>query len=94
MAIGSSLKTSGHDIDLGLVEASALLHDISKMECIGNGRDHAAMGRELLSRHGYPLVADVVGQHGSVVVDAQRPERRLSLGLDQGEAESGVMVLH
>ena len=63
MAIGSSLEARGHEIDLGLVEASALLHDICKIECIGTGKDHALLGRELLSRHGYPLVGDVVGQH-------------------------------
>ena len=63
MAIGSSLWDSGHDIDLSLVEASALLHDICKMECIGTGNDHAFLGCELLCRHGYSRVGDVVGQH-------------------------------
>lgn len=63
LEISTSLVSSGHDIDLRLVEASSLLHDICKMECLGNGKDHALMGKELLHRHGYPSVGDVVGQH-------------------------------
>lgn len=63
LVLGASLVRSGHALDLPLVEMAALLHDISKMECVGTGRDHALMGQELLSMHGYPLVADVVGQH-------------------------------
>ncbi|HPI93740.1 MAG TPA: HDIG domain-containing protein [Deltaproteobacteria bacterium] len=63
LAIGSSLLASNRDIDLRLVGSSALLHDICKMECIGNGGDHALKGMELLCRYGYPRVGDVVGQH-------------------------------
>ncbi len=63
LVLGASLVRRGHALNLSLVEMAALLHDISKMECVGTGRDHALMGQEFLSTHGYPLVADVVGQH-------------------------------
>lgn len=63
VAIGSSLVSSGHDVDVDLIKTSALLHDICKMECIGTGNDHALMGKMLLCRFGYPVVGDVVGQH-------------------------------
>jgi len=63
LVLGASLVRRGSVLDLALVEMAALLHDISKMECVGTGRDHALMGQDFLSAHGYPLVGDVVGQH-------------------------------
>ena len=54
-------------IDINLVRAGALLHDISKMESIKHGGDHAEMGARFLSGLGYHSVAEVVRQH--VVLD-------------------------
>jgi hypothetical protein len=63
LSVGRALRKKGHDIDLGLIEASSLLHDICKMECIESGGDHARMGEEVLRAYGYPRVGEVVGQH-------------------------------
>lgn len=63
LIIGSSLKDAGLAMDLRLVESGSLLHDICKMECIGNGHDHALMGSDVLSSLGYAAAAQVVGQH-------------------------------
>lgn len=63
LAIGKTLVQRGHIIDCELIEASALLHDLCKMECIQNGADHALRAEEVLSGYGYPRVAHVVGQH-------------------------------
>jgi len=66
LAIGNTLAGRGLDVDLALIEASALLHDLCKMECIRSGLDHASRGEEVLRRYGYPRVARVVGQHVSL----------------------------
>ncbi|HOJ15257.1 MAG TPA: HD domain-containing protein [Deltaproteobacteria bacterium] len=63
LALARALRKAGYPVDLGLVEASALLHDICKMDGIATGQDHAGMAEEVLVRAGYPEVACVVGQH-------------------------------
>lgn len=42
--IGNKLKTSGLDVDIPLIEASALLHDIAKTYTIENGGYHTQIG--------------------------------------------------
>ena len=46
-----------------LVQAAALLHDITKTRSFETGENHAATGRELLTERGFQDVARVVGQH-------------------------------
>jgi putative nucleotidyltransferase with HDIG domain len=46
-----------------LVQAAALLHDITKTRSFETGENHAASGRKLLMEKGFPEVARVVGQH-------------------------------
>jgi len=53
-----ALVRSGFSVNLELVRAGALLHDVAK------GRpDHAAVGAEILRSMDYPQVATVVGAH-------------------------------
>ena len=63
VAITYRLVGAGKHIDVNLVDRAALLHDISKMDSIIRGGDHALMGERLLMEHGYPLVGSIVGQH-------------------------------
>ena len=63
LVIGSRLNTSGHEIDLYLVDRASLLHDICKMECIGTLKDHALTAKELLCAEGFHRVGEVVAQH-------------------------------
>lgn len=60
-------RGQGAAIDVPLTVAAALLHDIAKSMCLDNDRNHAAMGRDLCLRHGYPELAPLVFQH--VVLD-------------------------
>jgi len=60
--LSEALCGEGVELDVGLVEASALLHDISKAECLEGG-DHARQGAELLTTLGYPEVAALVARH-------------------------------
>jgi uncharacterized protein len=49
--------------DLELVQAAALLHDITKMRSFKTGEKHAATGQALLEAMGYPEVGRIIGQH-------------------------------
>ncbi|HEY5998141.1 MAG TPA: HD domain-containing protein [bacterium] len=61
--IGAALRERGEPIDLALVEAAALLHDIAKAPCLESRLDHAAEGGRVLRELGLPAVAAVVERH-------------------------------
>ncbi len=69
LSIAIRLNRAGQHLDLALVEAGALLHDITKGASIETQENHAQTGGELLSSLGYPAVADIVRQHVSLDVD-------------------------
>ena len=56
--LGEALNEAGMGLDLHLLEAAALLHDMARTES-----DHAARGAELLAAAGFPRVAVVVAGH-------------------------------
>jgi HD superfamily phosphodiesterase len=61
--ISSHLKIVGEDLDIGLVEAGGLLHDITKMDSIHTGQNHALSAFRLFETLGYHAVADIARQH-------------------------------
>lgn len=61
--LARELISAGIFLNVPLVEAAGLLHDISKMESLRTGVDHAQAGEMLLEQLGYREVADIVGQH-------------------------------
>ena len=61
--IADSLNEKGAKLDRGLVQASALLHDITKTRSFQTEEIHALTGAELLNDSGYPDVGNIVGQH-------------------------------
>ena len=63
LLIARKLNRCGQHLDLALVEAGALLHDITKTISIETKENHAETGGELLTSLGYPVVADIVRQH-------------------------------
>jgi uncharacterized protein len=63
LLIAGKLVEVGQVIDLTLVEAGAMLHDITKTLSIQTRENHAETGGQLLASLGYPAVADVVRQH-------------------------------
>jgi len=69
LLIARKLNEFGQELDLALVEAGALLHDITKTLSIETRENHAETGGTLLVSLGYPLVADVVRQH--ICLDAR-----------------------
>ena len=62
--IGKSVHKNGIDVNISLIEAAAILHDIAK----GQPR-HARKGAELIAVKGFQAVADVVEQHMNLVFD-------------------------
>ena len=61
--LSTELNKRGQQIDLLLVEAASLLHDVTKTESFKTKEDHASTGSELLKGIGYEKVGDVVAQH-------------------------------
>ncbi len=61
--LSMELNKRGQQIDLHLVEAAALLHDLTKTECLRTKEDHAQTGSKLLKGMGYKRVGEVVAEH-------------------------------
>lgn len=68
LAIAERLVAAGVALDVDLVRAGALLHDIDK------GRaDHAAAGARRVAAAGYPEVADIVAGHMDMALQPGDP---------------------
>ena len=74
--LGKKLKTKRRPINLELVRAAGLLHDITKRYSFDRPLDHALTGSKLLRNLGYPHVAEIVRQH--VRISSSRPQGRIS----------------
>jgi len=61
--LGSHLLSANPRLDLTLLEAGALLHDIAKTECLKTSEKHTEIGADFLRQRGYPDVAEIVAQH-------------------------------
>jgi putative nucleotidyltransferase with HDIG domain len=61
--LSMELNKKGQRIDLRLVEAASLLHDLTKAEGLRTKEDHAKTGFQLLKGMGYERVGEVVSQH-------------------------------
>ena len=57
-AIGQALNEHGYDLDLDLIFAAGMLHDIARVE-----EHHDHVGAEYLRSMGYDAIADIVEVH-------------------------------
>ncbi len=57
------VEHAAEPLDLTLVSAAALLHDIAKAPCLGSSRDHAAEGGRVLRAIGLAAVGEIVERH-------------------------------
>jgi hypothetical protein len=73
LMVGERLLATGVPIDLPLLEAGALLHDIAKTAGIANGGEHARLGAGWLTDLGYPAVAEIVREHVWLSRDPAEP---------------------
>jgi uncharacterized protein len=72
--LGQALVEAGFRLDLPLIEAGALLHDLGKTPCLGTSANHAQWGANVLTGLGYPELAQLVKEH--VYLDSPPEEPR------------------
>lgn len=90
LRFGRYLKQRGEALDLELLEAAALLHDIKKTE-----RNHPQRAGELLEKLGYASVAEAVAEHMDLLcVEEERVSEKellyLADKLIKGTEEVGI----
>jgi len=61
--LADELNKKGESLDVKLVEASALLHDIAKIHCVKCEKRHDHEGARILRSKGYFKIANIVEQH-------------------------------
>ncbi len=61
--LGKALLSVGESLNLKLVCAGGLLHDLTKHRSLHTGENHAESARKRLQKLGYSEVANVVGNH-------------------------------
>lgn len=74
--LGEGLVRENYDVDMPLLRASCLLHDIGKYPCIVSGaRNHDVLGEQILEQEGLPNVGLIVSQHVVLRSQKNRPIR-------------------
>jgi putative nucleotidyltransferase with HDIG domain len=71
----TQLKDRGVQLNLDLIQAAALLHDITKARSFKTSENHALTGGEHITNCGYPQVGQIIKQH--VRLEAYDPENEL-----------------
>ncbi|MFH1985728.1 MAG: HD domain-containing protein [Pseudomonadota bacterium] len=72
--ISENILDKGIAVNLPLITAAALLHDITKTRSFETKENHAETGEQYLREIGYPEVGDIVGQHVRLLVYADDGE--------------------
>ena len=62
MELARKINARGHHVNLELVDAASLLHDIDKMQSLEGG-NHGVLSRKILETEGYPEVAKIAESH-------------------------------
>lgn len=72
--VGEGLLRQDYHVDMALLRASCLLHDIGKYPCIVDGSGyHDVRGEEILGVEGFPNVARIIVQHVVLRGSKDRP---------------------
>ncbi len=61
--LAARLIDAGNEMDVGLLSAGALLHDIAKMQGIREGRPHGDLGAAVSDDLGFHEVSPIIRQH-------------------------------
>jgi putative nucleotidyltransferase with HDIG domain len=91
LTIDSLLISNGSRLNHHLIEAGALLHDITKTRALKTGENHSETGAQLLEQLGFSEVAIVVGQHVNLT-----PQENVSFSLTEAKVVnySDKRVMH
>jgi putative nucleotidyltransferase with HDIG domain len=73
LSISTALNRRSENLNLNVVEAAALLHDITKAESLDSGEDHSLTAYRLLTKLGYERIAEIVRQHVFLLKDPDSP---------------------
>jgi putative nucleotidyltransferase with HDIG domain len=68
--LGKALKNAGIELDLDLIAAAGLLHDLARKQS-----DHARKAEQILRNLGYPAVADIIGAHMDIALEERKTVR-------------------
>ena len=90
MILTENLLGQGFQLNIDLIRAAALLHDITKTRSFKTQENHAETGGQFLTEHGYPEVGNIVRQH----VRLDEYPNPLTLGEVQIINYSDKRVLH
>jgi uncharacterized protein len=72
--IGKKLKLKGIKVNLSLLNASALLHDIAKHSTLqSEEKRHSIAGAELLEKKGFKQIAELISEHGTDEILKENP---------------------
>jgi putative nucleotidyltransferase with HDIG domain len=63
LELAQKMAEKGIKVNLGLVGAGALLHDLDKIETLGTNKKHGTLAWEKLRRKGCYAVADIARKH-------------------------------
>ena len=74
LGLGRCLNRQGAGLNMELLGAGGLLHDIAKVHCLRTGENHGLVGGRMVRQIGYPQVAHIVEDHVRIAVsDLQHP---------------------
>ncbi len=79
LSLANALNQAGERLDLALIEAASLLHDIAKKGSIEKGQDHVSTGAALLKDLGYEEISEIVRYH------VELPKKRASSRITEAE---------
>ena len=63
VCLAEHLNEQGQDLNIPELQAAALLHDLTKMQGLAEGQDHAKSGNEVLAKLGFERIGEIVGEH-------------------------------
>ena len=90
MVLAENLISAGYQLNCDLIQASALLHDITKTRGFGTRENHAETGGQMMTELGYAEVGSLVRQH----VRLDEYPRQVSLGEAEIINYADKRVLH
>jgi putative nucleotidyltransferase with HDIG domain len=90
--LGEQLNRHGANLNIPEITGAALLHDITKMESMETGHNHATTGKDLLAKRGFGRIGQIIAEH------IKLREGRSSLPLSEEEiinySDKRVMHTH